>query len=148
MSGVVTDALGAGSLHRQRIHRANLVGGLLFCGVSTALVERAHTAGGAVALVCVAMFFLQYAGTSGWGLVQTMAPADSVPAATALQNFGSFMLASLAPLITGHLLDRTHSFAAALAVCGGMAGFGAICYALFTHRPMVEGIGTAQGATW
>lgn len=142
-SGLITDALGSRGKYRERVHRTNLIVGLLLCGVSTAMVEQAHAASTAVALVCAAMFCLQYAGTSGWGLVQTMAPAAKVPAASALQNFGSFMLASLAPLVTGWLLDRTHSFGLALLVCGAMAVFGAGCYALLTRRPMRSAEGAA-----
>lgn len=139
-SGALTDALGHRHVsdpagHRERLLRTNLIVGLLCCGASTAFVSHAESIAAAVALVCAAMFCLQYAGTSGWGLVQAMAPAHAVPAASALQNFGSFMLASLAPFVTGVLLDRTHSFGIALAVCGAMAALGAASYATLTHTP-------------
>lgn len=135
-SGVVTDALIRRGRSASRVHRTCIILGLLLCGSATALADTAATTAGAVALVSAAIFFLQFAGTSGWGLVQTMAPPGSVPAASALQNFGSFMLASLAPLITGRILDRTHSFHAAFWICGGMAAFGAACYAVLTRRPI------------
>ncbi|GAA3761781.1 MFS transporter [Terriglobus aquaticus] len=135
-SGVVTDLLIRQGRPAARMYRACIIVGLLLCGGTTALADAAATTRGAVVLVSAAVFFLQFAGTSGWGLVQSMAPPANVAAASALQNFGSFMLASLAPVITGRLLDRTHSFQIAFWVCGGMAVFGAACYATLTHRPI------------
>ena len=136
LNGMLTDALVQRGRSATGVYRACILTGLLCCGTATALVESASTALGAVALVSAALFCLQFAGTSGWGLVQVMAPRENVPAATALQNFGSFMLASLAPIVTGRLLDRTHSFHLAFMVCGAMAVFGAACYATLTHRPI------------
>jgi cyanate permease len=39
------------------------------------------------------------------------------------------MIASAAPVITGWLLDRTHSFTIALGLCSAVTLLGAICYA-------------------
>ena len=142
LNGIFTDALTSFGKPAITVYRTCILIGLLCCGTATALVETAATTAGAVALVSAALFCLQFAGTSGWGLVQVMAPRENVPAASALQNFGSFMLASLAPIITGRLLDQTHSFQIALWVCGGMAVFGATCYATLTDRPM-SGTGAA-----
>ncbi|WP_419803713.1 MFS transporter [Terriglobus sp.] len=138
LNGMLTDALTKQGMSATKVYRTCILTGLLCCGAATALVEAAATPIGAVALVSAALFCLQFAGTSGWGLVQVMAPRENVPAASALQNFGSFMLASLAPVVTGRLLDRTHSFQIALWVCGAMALFGAVCYATLTHRPIAH----------
>ena len=138
LSGVVTDMLIKQDRPAARVYRSCIILGLLLCGATTALTEAAATTVGALALVSAAVFCLQFAGTAGWGLVQAMAPRENVPAASALQNFGSFMLASLAPVITGRLLDRTHSFQIAFFICGAMAIFGAGCYATLTHRPIAQ----------
>ena len=136
LNGVTTDALVKQGRAATTVYRACILSGLVCCGAATMLVEAAATVRGAIVLVSAALFCLQFAGTSGWGLVQVMAPRENVPAATALQNFGSFMLASLAPIVTGRLLDKTHSFQLAFLICGSMAVFGAACYATLTHRPM------------
>ena len=135
-NGVFTDALTQRGKPATTVYRSCILTGLLACGTATALVEAAQTPSDAVALVSAALFSLQFAGTSGWGLVQAMVPRENVPAASALQNFGSFMLASLAPIVTGRLLDATHSFQLTFWVCGAMAAFGALCYATLTRRPM------------
>ena len=52
-----------------------------------------------------------------------------VASVSALQNFASFLIASLGPVLTGLLLDRTHSFSLALAICSAVTLLGALSYA-------------------
>jgi cyanate permease len=61
--------------------------------------------------------------------VQAVSPLRYVGSLFALQNFASFMIASAAPVLTGWLLDRTHSFTIALGVCSAVALLGALSYA-------------------
>jgi sugar phosphate permease len=105
-----------------------IVGGMFCSALSTLGVTYASTATGAVACVSVAIFFIYFAGNSGWGLAQAMAPAHMVASVSAIQNFGSFVCASLAPLITGFLLDHTHSFQIALVICSLFTTMGALSY--------------------
>jgi cyanate permease len=57
-----------------------------------------------------------------------MSPVHMVASVSAIQNFGSFVCASLAPLITGWLLDLTHSFRVALMICSLATTLGALSY--------------------
>ncbi|HLI76826.1 MAG TPA: hypothetical protein VKV02_07765, partial [Acidobacteriaceae bacterium] len=68
-------------------------------------------------------------GTSGWGYVQTVVEASQVASMAALQNFASFVIASAGPVLTGWLLDRTHSFTVALGICTAVTLLGALSYA-------------------
>ena len=61
--------------------------------------------------------------------MQAISPLRYVASLGALQNFFSFMIASAAPVVTGWLLDRTHSFTLALGVCSGITLLGALSYA-------------------
>ena len=54
-----------------------------------------------------------------------------------IQNFGSFVCASFAPVLTGWLLDRTHSFRITLGICSMVSILGAISYLLFVKKPIV-----------
>ena len=83
----------------------------------------------AVAGISAAIFCIHFAGTSGWGYVQAVSPLRYVASLGALQNFASFLIASAAPVLTGWLLDRTHSFNLALGVCSAVALLGALSYA-------------------
>ena len=128
-SGTLSDALAKRGLPLTTIHRRNLVLGMIASSAGTFVVARSETTAQAVAGTSVALFFIHFAGTSGWGYVQAISPLRYVASLGALQNFFSFMIASAAPVVTGWLLDRTHSFTLALGVCSGITLLGALCYA-------------------
>jgi cyanate permease len=121
--------------------RANkvLIVSAMFCSaLSTLGVAYAPTAAGAVVCVSVAIFFIYFGGNCGWGVVQAMAPAYMVASVSAIQNFGSFVCASLAPIITGWLLDYTHSFHIALMICSLATSLGALSY-WFIVKDRIDG---------
>lgn len=111
-----------------RVHVTLCTLGLLASAGMTLLAAHMHTTAGALTIIVMAMFFLQFAGNSGWGFAQAISPAPIVATVGSIQNFGSQVVGSLAPFATGFLLDRTHSFTAAFLLCGCMTAFGAVCY--------------------
>ena len=129
MRGSVGSALAKHGLKLTTVHRCNIVIGMILSAGSTFMVVGSQTAVTAVAWISFALFCIHFAGTSAWGYVQAVSPASLVASLTALQNFASFMIASAAPVITGWLLDRTHSFSIALSVCSGVTLLGALSYA-------------------
>ncbi len=128
-SGLVADRCAKKGLRLAHVHRLNLVTGMVLSAVGTFFVAHASSTSRAVAGISFALFCIHFAGTSGWGYVQTVSPPDMVASLTALQNFASFMIASAAPVTTGYLLDRTHSFSLALAVCSSVTLLAALSYA-------------------
>jgi sugar phosphate permease len=105
-----------------------IVCGMLCSAMSTLGVAYTATATAAVACVSMAIFFIYFGGNSAWGLAQAMSPPHMVASVSAIQNFGSFICASLAPIITGWLLDHTHSFHIALMICSLATTLGALSY--------------------
>ncbi len=128
-SGVVTDALGRRGRRLATVHRGNLVLGMTVSAASTFLVAGSTSTAGAVAGISAALFCIHFAGTSGWGYVQVVAAPGQAGSLGALQNFASFLIASAAPVLTGSLLDRTHSFTVPLLVCTAVTVGGAVSYA-------------------
>jgi MFS family permease len=128
-SGVLSDRRARSGVPLTSVHRLNLVVGMVLSAGSTFAVARSQSTVQAVAGISFAIFFIHFAGTSGWGYVQTVSPVRYVASLGALQNFASFMIASAAPVLTGWLLDRTHSFDLALAVCSAVTLLGALSYA-------------------
>jgi MFS transporter, ACS family, L-galactonate transporter len=102
----------------------------------TFAVTRASSSGAAVAIIGMALFFIHFAGTSAWGLVQVAAPAHLVGSVGSLQNFCSFLFASVAPVLTGWFLDRTHSFHIALIICACVTFLGAMAYLTLVQKPI------------
>jgi sugar phosphate permease len=118
-----------------------IVSGMFCSALSTLGVAYAPTATGAVAFVSAAIFFIYFAGNAGWGLAQALAPLHMVASVSAIQNFGSFICASLAPIITGALLDYTHSFRIALMICSLATTLGALSYWFIVKDRIVSDAG-------
>ncbi|EPV9031161.1 MFS transporter, partial [Shigella flexneri] len=54
-----------------------------------------------------------------------------------IQNFGSFVFASFAPIVTGWVVDTTHSFNLALVIAACVTFTGALCY-FFIVKDRIE----------
>jgi cyanate permease len=128
-SGAISDALVQRGESLTRVHRRNIVVGMVVSALSTFVVAQSRTTVEAVAGISAAIFCIHFGGTSGLGYVQAVSPLRYVGSLFALQNFASFMIASAAPVLTGWLLDKTHSFTIALGVCSAVALLGALSYA-------------------
>jgi MFS family permease len=129
VNGILSDGLARLGVALATVHRRNIVGGMVVSAVGTLFVAHSATTPQAVAGLSLALFCIHYAGVSGWGYVQAVSPHGLVASLAALQNFASFMIASAAPVITGWLLDRTHSFTIALGLCSAVTLLGALSYA-------------------
>ena len=128
-SGALSDWLAKRGTPLTTIHRRNLIVGMVASAAGTFLVARSGSTAQAVAGISAALFFIHFGGTSGWGYVQSISPLRYVASLGALQNFASFMIASAAPVVTGWLLDKTHSFTIALGLCSTVTLLGALSYA-------------------
>ena len=136
-SGVIADFLVRRGWPPIRAHRTLIVTGMTCSGLSTLLVPHNASATGAACGIGMALFFIYLAGISGWGLVQSIAPPAIVASVGTIQNFGSFVCASFAPIITGFLLDRTHSFNLTLVICCVVTLLGALSYLVIVKDPIV-----------
>jgi MFS family permease len=142
VNGVVADRLVRSTraqVSTQALMRSRkllIVSGMGCSAACTFVVTHAATAGGAVFAISMALFFIHFAGTSGWGLVQVASPAGIVASVGAIQNFGSFVCASIAPVLTGFILDHTHSFTLALTICGSVTVAGALSYIFIVKEPI------------
>lgn len=147
-SGIFSDWRAQRGVPATRVHRANIVAGMIVSAASTWFVARSGSTTEAVAGITAALFCIHFAGTSGWGYVQAVSPLEYVASLGALQNFASFMIASAAPVVTGWLVDHTHSFTLALSVCSAVTLLGAISYAaLAAPGGLLQGESSANAGT-
>jgi len=128
-SGVSADAWVARGFALTNIHRMQIVVGMVLSAAASFFASQAYSTTAAVVSISFAFFCIQFGGTSGWGYVQAVAPSHLVSALGALQNFASFLIASAAPVVTGMIVDETHSFTLAFAVCAAVTLLGALSYA-------------------
>jgi MFS transporter, ACS family, L-galactonate transporter len=138
-SGVLTDLKVRDRLQAMRYRRYLIVIGMVLSAGCTALVVRATSLTMAVAGISMAVMFIHFAGTAAWNLIHVSSSARLSPQVGALQSMGSYAIASAGPIITGWLLDRTHSFHIALLICSGVTAAGAMAYLTMTLKPIVIG---------
>ncbi|MFP3624204.1 MFS transporter, partial [Burkholderia sp. SIMBA_051] len=92
-------------------------------GAAAFTVPAAYTPSTALAItyVSLAMFFVNLASGSAWALVSIAAPRHLVASLGSMQNFGGYLGGSFAPVITGIVVDQTHSFVNALLISAAIA---------------------------
>jgi sugar phosphate permease len=90
----------------------------------------------AVVYISLAMLFINLASGGAWSLVSVAAPRHVVASLGSIQNFGGFLAGSAAPLITGIVVDRTHSFVNALIVSAAVACVSTMSYLFIVKSPI------------
>jgi MFS family permease len=135
LSGLMSDWLVRRGASLVKVHRINLVAGMVLSAAGTLIVGRSESTPIAIAGISAALFFVHFAGTSGWGYAQAMGTDRYTAPIGALMNFASFIFASAAPVVTGWLLDRTHSFTLSLELCSAIMLLGALSYATLARPP-------------
>ncbi|CAD6549502.1 putative L-galactonate transporter [Paraburkholderia kirstenboschensis] len=99
-------------------------------GAAAFTVPAAYTPSTTLAIVYVslAMLFVNLSSGSAWALVSVAAPRHLVASLGSMQNFGGYLGGSFAPVITGIVVDQTHSFVNALLISAGVAFAAAFVY--------------------
>jgi MFS family permease len=135
-SGYLADALLARGMSAINSRKYPICIGLL--GASLFTVNTAYTPGPILAVIslCIVMFFLYLASTGAWALVSIVTPRRKIATVGALQNCGGYFGGSFAPLVTGILLEHTHSFKSALTMSSVVAFVAAVLYLALVKRPI------------
>ncbi|QLK21488.1 MFS transporter [Raoultella ornithinolytica] len=136
INGIVVDALARRGYDLAKTRKTAIVVGLLLSALGTLLVVQSSSPAQAVAFISMALFCVHFAGTSAWGLVQVLVSEQKVASVAAIQNFGSFVFASFAPVVTGWVVDTTHSFNLALVIAACVTFTGALCYFFIVKDPI------------
>lgn len=137
-SGVLADRLLARGFKPINSRRVPLCVGLVFAALFT--IPAAYTPSLPLAIACIsgAMYFINLASGSSWALVSVAAPRRLVASLGSLQNFGGYLGGSLAPILTGIIVDRTGSFVYALLIAAAVALAGAVSYLLLVREPIAD----------
>jgi sugar phosphate permease len=135
-SGAICDFLLSKGLKPIASRKWPICVGLVFAGLFT--VPAAYTSSLTVSIACIsaAMFFVNLSSGSGWALVAVAAPRRLVATLGSFMNFGGYLGASAAPVITGFVVKETGSFVVALLIAAGVAVFGALSYMFVVKHPI------------
>ncbi len=136
--GFLSDRL-ARQFGERAARQAPLVGGLFVSAACSAVAAICGSAGVALATISAALFSANVAITSGWALAASLAPAALIATVEAMANIGGSVGGSLAPLVTGLVVERTGSFTPALLIASVVAaGCGAANW-LLTRQDVAGG---------
>jgi hypothetical protein len=80
------------------------------------------------------LFAANVASSCGWALAAVVVPNNAVAALEAVQNVGGSLGGSLAPYITGEVVQHGGSFIPAFFLAGAIAVSSAVFYALMAGR--------------
>jgi sugar phosphate permease len=138
LGGIACDRLARGGFGLVNSRKIPLICGLIGTASFTMAVAFADATWVAVACISGAVFCSNITSTSAWTLVTAAAPENYVASIGSLQNFGGFIGASLAPIVTGFIVQATGTFAAAFVVGSVIAALAALCYTFVVRRPIGE----------
>ncbi|EEY8280769.1 MFS transporter [Escherichia coli] len=136
VNGYVTDWLVKGGMAPIKSRKICIIAGMFCSAAFTLVVPQATTSMTAVLLIGMALFCIHFAGTSCWGLIHVAVASRMTASVGSIQNFASFICASFAPIITGFIVDTTHSFRLALIICGCVTAAGALAYIFLVRQPI------------
>ena len=135
-SGYLADSLLSRGMSTINSRKYPICIGLLGASIFTISTAYAPGPASAVISLCIVMFFLYLASAGAWALVNIVTPRSKIATMGALQNFGGYFGGSFAPIITGFLLEHTHSFKSALMMSSVVAFAAAVLYLGLVRRPI------------
>jgi nitrate/nitrite transporter NarK len=138
MGGIICDRLAQTGISLVNSRRFTLIGGLIGTALFILPVAMTHDTTIAITCISAAVFCANITSTSAWTLVTAVAPESYVASIGSMQNAGGYIGASVAPIVTGFLVEGTGGFHAAFAVGSGIALVSACCYAFLVRTPIAE----------
>jgi sugar phosphate permease len=127
VGGWLVDALIQRGRNPVRVRQTVLIGGTAL-GLGILGAANAHSAATALFWISVSIGGLSAASPVGWSIPSLIAPKESVGTVGGILNFCNQISGIAAPIVTGYVVQATHSFFWAFAVAGiflliGIAGY-------------------------
>jgi MFS family permease len=129
IAGWVADRLMAAGFSPMNSRKIPIIFGLVGLAAFTFLAAMTSSVSIAVACISGAMFFTGGLGPLGFALAGVAVPANCTGSLGAIQNFGNYIGAAAAPVITGFIVQDTGSFVPAFLLAAALAVVGVIAYA-------------------
>jgi len=127
VGGWLVDALIQRGRNPVRVRQFVLIGGTAL-GLGILGAATAHSTATALFWISVSIGGLSAASPVGWSIPSLIAPKESVGTLGGILNLGNQLAGFAAPIVTGYVVQATHSFFWAFAVAGaflivGIAGY-------------------------
>lgn len=138
VGGWLADALIQRGWDANRVRKTIMIGGMA-CGLG--ILGAAKPTGPVEALCWLSLSIggLSAAAPIGWSVPALITPRSSVGSVGGIMNFSNQISGITAPIVTGYVVQRTHSFTWAFAVAGAYLCVGICAYLFLLGRiePMV-----------
>jgi MFS transporter, ACS family, D-galactonate transporter len=137
VGGWLIDHLVGKGLDETRVRKAVLVIGMC-AGMAVLGATATARPGIALAWISLALTGLSAAAPIAWSLTSLIAPKGGVGTVGGMMNFSNNMMGVVAPIVTGFVVGRTHSFVDAFLVAGLVliAGVAAFVFLLGRIEPL------------
>jgi sugar phosphate permease len=110
IGGWLVDALIQRGWNAVRVRQVVLIGGTSL-GLGILGAAQAQTTVGALIWISISIGGLSAASPVGWSIPSLIAPKESVGTVGGILNFSNQLAAIAAPIVTGYVVQATHSFA-------------------------------------
>ncbi|HET7212048.1 MAG TPA: MFS transporter [Terriglobia bacterium] len=113
-----------------------IVGALFGVVVCTTLAAFSSSSIFAVVCISISLFLLNGSSTAAWAMATVAAPKNYAASLGSIQNFGGYLGGTLAPAVTGFMVQATSSFQSALLVASGIGLLAAIGHLVLVRNPI------------
>jgi MFS family permease len=134
VGGWLVDALIQRGWNAVRVRQVVLIGGTAF-GLGIFGAANAHTPVAALFWISMSIGGLSAASPVGWSIPSLIAPRESVGTVGGILNSGNQLAGIAAPVVTGYIVQATHSFAFVFVVPAAFLLVGIVGY-IFLLGPM------------
>ncbi|CAH1196871.1 MULTISPECIES: MFS transporter [Paenibacillus] len=136
LGGLISDFFIRKGVNAVTSRKVPIVGGAILAAASVAPIPFIDSTVVSIVLLSVGYFASQLPSGVIWTLAADIAPGEQVASLGAIQNFGGFLGAALAPIVTGYILDTTGSFNNVFLLGAGLLLLGALSYGVFLKKPI------------
>lgn len=134
LGGFLSDYLIKKGVQNITARKVPIVGGAILAAASVAPLPFISSTVVSVLLLSLGYFASQLPSGVIWTLASDVAPSNQVASLGAIQNFGGFLGAALAPIVAGYIIDTTGNFNYVFLVGAGLLILGAISYGVFLKK--------------
>jgi len=138
VSGPIADAIIARGVATLRARRAMPIAGMVGVTICALPLGFGPSLPTALALISATMFFSNIAGVGCWALVTAIAPQRVLASVGSIMNFGGYIGAAVAPIVTGITVQATGSFATSLLIGAAMSAIAGCLYTGLIRKPLAR----------
>lgn len=137
VGGRVCDVLarhGFSTVNSCKIPIVCMLFGIVLC---TVLAAYSSSSLMAVVYISLSMFMNMAGSTAAWAMATVAAPKNYAASLGSIQNCGGYLGGTLAPVVTGYMVQATNSFQSALLVAAGIALLAALGHLFLAKKPIL-----------